>query len=127
MTMFLRKFFVLLAGFFVLPSFAAAQEAAPRTVRYANEYNWSITPPENLTQAGAKVVNLPACPAGVMGNEPEYWVLIGKPGAAGAEPVKVTGGSCGGDGRPGTLRFNTAQSHAADRPFQAPRADCRRR
>jgi len=78
-----------------------------RPVKYATEYDWSTIPAEALGQPGAKTVNLEACPVGVKGNEPEYWVLIN-----GSEPAKVTGGTCAGDGRPGTLQFMSHGAHA---------------
>jgi hypothetical protein len=64
-----------------------------------------------MSATGSKTVNLTACPPGVKGNEPEYWVYIS--GRDTGEAVKVTGGSCAGDGRPGTLQFATARSHAS--------------
>ena len=79
---------------------AAAQSQAARPIKYATEYDWSMSPAEELGQAGAETVSLASCPPGVKGNEPEYWVLIN-----GSEPAKVTGGTCAGDGRPGTLQF----------------------
>ena len=88
-----------------LPCFA--QTAAGRPIKYATEYDWSMSPAEELGQPGAKTVNLAACPPGVKGNEPEYWILIN-----GSEPAKVTGGTCAGDGRPGTLQFMSHGAHA---------------
>jgi hypothetical protein len=84
-----------------------AENPVGRPVKYATEYDWSTIPAEALGQPGAKTVNLAACPAGVKGNEPEYWVLIN-----GSEPAKVTGGTCAGDGRPGTLQFMSHGAHA---------------
>jgi len=66
-----------------------------------------MSPAEELGPPGSKTVSLAACPLGVKGNEPEYWVLIN-----GSEPAKVTGGTCAGDGRPGTLRFGSHGAHA---------------
>jgi hypothetical protein len=84
-----------------------AENPVGRPVKYATEYDWSTIPAEALGQPGAKTVNLAACPPGVNGNEPEYWVLIN-----GSEPAKVTGGTCAGDGRPGTLQFMSHGAHA---------------
>jgi len=84
-----------------------AENPVGRPVKYATEYDWSTIPAEALGQPGAKTVNLEACPVGVKGNEPEYWVLIN-----GSEPAKVTGGTCAGDGRPGTLQFMSHGAHA---------------
>lgn len=90
---------------------ARAQNPAAKPSKYATEYDWSISPAADLGQPGDKVINLPSCPAGVTGKEPEYWIYLGGPGAP--EAAKVTGGTCAGDGRPGSLRFTTANAHAA--------------
>jgi hypothetical protein len=93
---------------------AAAQNPVARTTRYATEYDWSAAPTEELAQAGSRIVKLTSCPPGVKGNEPEYWVLIGASADSGnSEPVKVTGGTCAGDGHPGTLQITTAKPHSA--------------
>jgi hypothetical protein len=105
---------------------AAAQGQAAKAPRYATEYNWSISPSEDLSQPGQRTVRLSSCPPDVTGHEPEYWVLISRPGiggsetggsqsnaSGGSEPVKVTGGNCAGDGHPGTLQFTTARAHSA--------------
>jgi len=55
-------------------------------------------------------VTLDACPPGVAANEPWYYVYISDAGLS--EPVLITGGSCKGDGRRGTLEFTTAKPHA---------------
>lgn len=89
----------------VLQSFA--QNPLARPAKFATEYYWSMSPAEELGQPGSKTVSLAACPPGVKGNEPEYWVLIN-----GSEPAKVTGGTCVGDGRPGTLQFVSHGAHA---------------
>src|SRR5713101_5392448 len=95
---------------------ARAQNPAARPSKYATEYNWSISPAADLGQPGDKVVNLPSCPLGVTGNEPEYWIFIS--GSGTSEPAKVNGGTCAGDGRPGSLRFTTANAHSGIRDFQ---------
>ena len=87
---------------------AAAQNQAARPIKYATEYDWSMSPAAELGQAGAGTVSLSSCPPGVKGNEPEYWVLIN-----GSEPAKVTGGTCAGDGRPGTLQFASKRAQVA--------------
>ncbi len=87
---------------------AAAQSQGARPIRYATEYDWSMRPAEELGQASARTVSLPSCPPGVKGNEPQYWVLIN-----GSEAARVTGGTCAGDGRPGTLQFAGKRSPVA--------------
>ena len=87
---------------------AAAQSPAARPVKYATEYDWSISPAEEQGQAGSLTASLSSCPPGVRGNEPEYWVLID-----GSEAARVTGGSCAGDGHPGTLQLLSKHTHLA--------------
>ncbi len=126
-TGFFRALSLLLVGvsIFGIPSFAqnpVGRPAKPAPEHDWSMYDWSTSPVEELGQPGAKTVSLAACPPGVKGNEPEYWILLN-----GAEPAKVTGGTCAGDGRPGTLQF---MSHGAfipaEKKFRARRAGCRR-
>lgn len=108
--LFLALIFFLVAS----QSEAADQNPAARTTRYAPEYDWSVAPSEELVQPGSRIIKLTSCPPGVKGNEPEYWVLIRASDDSGSsEPVKVTGGTCAGDGHPGTLQIATAKPHAA--------------
>lgn len=102
-----------LACFFVLPAgiCALAQSSGPSAIKYATDFNWSNTPNDDLTQPGAKTVTLSACPAGVKGNEPEYWIYVSGRGTP--EAAKVIGGTCAGNGAAGTLQFTTANSHSA--------------
>jgi len=85
--------------------------AGMQAVKYATDFNWSQTPSADLTTAGAKTVSLAGCPAGVTGSEPQYYVYIAGTGTP--EAVMVTGGTCAGNGQPGTLQFTTANTHAA--------------
>src|SRR6202035_1176348 len=117
MTYFFRNLEVLMIGIFIagLPRSGAAQtgDAKPRD---ATEYNWSFNLTEGLGAPGEKTVKLTSCPPGVKGNEPEYWIVVNGPGSNGSgtpEPVKVSGGSCAGDGHPGSLQFTSAKSHPA--------------
>src|SRR5512132_904585 len=89
-------FWLLVISMAGLPFLAVAQDPPGRPIKYATEYDWSMSPSTDLGQAGAGTVSLASCPPGVKGNEPEYWVLINR-----TEPTKVTGGTCAGDGRPG--------------------------
>jgi hypothetical protein len=69
---------------------------------------------------------MPSCPAGVTGRESEYWALIDGPGSrrpTDAEPVKVTGGTCAGGWRPGTLQFAACKS-ACRRLHNSQRFQC---
>jgi hypothetical protein len=107
MTRLFRTFFLwaLSASMLVFQSFA--QNPLARPTKYATEYDWSMRPAEELGQPGSKMVSLAACPPGVKGNEPEYWILIN-----GSEAARITGGTCAGDGRPGTLSFVSQKEHA---------------
>ena len=78
-------------------------------IKYATDFGWSQNPGNNLSAAGAQLVNLTQCPVGVSASEPQYYVYIS--GSGTAEAVLVTGGTCAGDGLPGTLQFTTANSH----------------
>ncbi len=91
------------------PEFGVAQNPIARSIKYATEYNWSISPTEDLAQPGSKIVNFMSCPLRVSAHEPEYWILIS--GSGTSEPVKATGGTCAGDERPGTLEFQTVKTH----------------
>jgi hypothetical protein len=90
---------------------ATAPDAGPlatNLVRSATDFNWRQSPVSRLASPGHNSVTLDACPPGVIAAEPGYYVYIsgGSP-----EAVRVTGGSCKGDGRQGTLEFTTANSH----------------
>jgi hypothetical protein len=80
-------------------------------IKYATDFAWTQNPAADLSTAGAKTVTLTACPPGVSGTEAQYYVYISGTGTA--EPVLVTGGTCTGNGLPGTLQFTTANSHPA--------------
>src|SRR5271166_2313381 len=86
---------------------AIAQNPLGRPARFATDYDWSMSPAEDLSQPGSKTVNFSACPPGVKANEPEYWILIN-----GSEPARITGGTCSGDSKPGTLQFVSHGAYA---------------
>jgi hypothetical protein len=77
---------------------------------YANDFVWSAVPSDDLSAPGVHKVNV-ACAGGVRSSEPNYYVLISGKGTP--EAVKVTGGSCTAEGRPGTLEFKTQYAHSA--------------
>src|SRR5581483_2650969 len=83
--------------------------AGMQAIKYATDFSWSQSPNSDLSVPGTRTISLSACPAGVSGSEPEYWVYIAGTGTA--EAAKVTGGSCAGDGKPGTLNVTTANTH----------------
>src|SRR4051812_48726419 len=87
--------------------------ASPRSdaggTKYVSDYDWSSAPAGSLGGPGVKTVTLAACPAGVIGKQPHYWVYLSASGNG--EAVQVTGGTCQGDGSGGTLEFTTQQAH----------------
>jgi hypothetical protein len=93
------------------PKAGSGLSAGMQAVKYATDFLWAQSPSTDLSAAGAKTLNLASCPAGVKGNEPQYWIYISGTGTA--EAVNVTGGTCNGDGQPGTLLFTTVNAHGA--------------
>lgn len=93
--------------------YARASDSGPlasNVVRSAVDMNWRQSPASVLSSPGKNAVTLNPCPPGVLGTEPWYYVYIS--GSGTPEAVRVTGGTCKGDSRPGTLEFTTANSHA---------------
>jgi hypothetical protein len=90
-------------------SAAASGPLATSAVRSAADFNWKQSPSGSLNAAGKTSVTLNPCPLGVIATEPWYYVYISGTGTA--EAVRVTGGTCKGDGHPGTLEFTTTNSH----------------
>ncbi|HWZ84146.1 MAG TPA: hypothetical protein VNW47_16070 [Terriglobales bacterium] len=82
-----------------------------QTTKFATDFQFSATSTTDLSTAGAKTVTLTACPPGVRGDDADYWVYVSGTGTP--EAVKVTGGTCVGDGNAGTLQFTTANVHAS--------------
>jgi len=80
-------------------------------LKYSTDFAWTQSPSTDLSTPGAKKVSLASCPAGVVGSEPFYYVYI--TGTGTPEAVKVTGGTCAGNGNSGTLQFTTTNVHAA--------------
>lgn len=93
--------------------YASASDLAPlalSAIRSAPEFNWRQSP-QGFLNEGHNSVMLTPCPPGVNAAEPAFYVYItgtGKP-----EAVRVTGGNCKGDGRPGTIEFSVAEAHPA--------------
>lgn len=101
---------ILVVLFFVSGILAAAQERLS-SIAYVTDHAWSTSSATNLAMPGPTTLNLPVCPSGVRGDEPGYWVYLAD--ADNSEAVKVTGGSCIGNSKPGTLQIATKRSHAA--------------
>ena len=94
-----------------VPEAGGGVTAGMQAVKYASDFVWSQSPSANLSTAGVQTVSLTACPAGVTGTEPYYYVYIAGTGTP--EAVLVTGGTCAGNGQAGTLQFTTTNSHPA--------------
>lgn len=93
------------------PKAGGGVTAGMQGVKYATDFNWLQSPTTDLSTPGTKTVSLSACGPGMKGTEAEYYVYIAGTGTA--EAAKVTGGSCNGDGQPGTLQFTTSNTHPA--------------
>ena len=92
------------------PKAGGSSGSVYQVTKFALDFQFSATSTTDLSTAGAKTVSLTACPPGVRGNDADYWVYVSGTGTA--EAVKVTGGTCVGDGNSGTLQFTTVNSHA---------------
>ena len=80
-------------------------------IRPESDHAWVQVSPADLQVPGPQTIRLTRCEPGVTGSEPEYYIYIS--GTDSSEAARVTGGTCKGDGAPGTLQFITARSHAS--------------
>ncbi len=92
------------------PKPGASAGSVYQTTKFATDFQFSVTPTADLLSPGAKTVTFASCPPGVRGDDADYWVYVSGTGTA--EAVKVTGGTCLGDGNAGTLQFTTVNGHA---------------
>ncbi len=92
------------------PTAGGGVSAGMQAIKYATDFAWTQTPSGNLGTPGAVTVTLTACPPGVTGTEPQYYVYVAGTGTP--EAVLVTGGTCAGSGLPGTLQFTTVNAHS---------------
>src|SRR5579859_755287 len=90
---------------------SASDSVARNQVQSATDLNWRQSSTSSLTSPGKNSVDISNCPTGVIAAEPAYSVYISGTGTA--EAVRVTGGTCKGDGRSGTLEFKTVNPHPA--------------
>ena len=90
---------------------ASTGQEPSTAIKYVNDHMWSTSTVSDLATPGGKTVTLSACPPGVRGDEPEFWIYVSGTGTP--EAVRVTGGTCHGDGKLGTLQFTTSGSHPA--------------
>ncbi len=93
------------------PKAGSGLSSGMQAVKYATDFLWTQSPSTDLSVAGAKTLNLSSCPAGVTGNESQYWIYIAGTGTP--EATLVTGGTCTGNGQAGSLQFTTANGHSA--------------
>ncbi|HYM79339.1 MAG TPA: hypothetical protein VE377_25405 [Candidatus Dormibacteraeota bacterium] len=94
--------------------YATASDSGPlaaNTVQSARELNWRQSPSSVLNSPGKNSVTLTPCPPGVVADEPAYYIYISGTGTP--EAVQITGGTCKGDSRPGTLEFTTTSPHSS--------------
>jgi hypothetical protein len=56
--------------------------AGMAAVKYSPDFNWSQSPSTSLATPGAVTVNMPACVAGVLAAEPQYYVYVAGTGTA---------------------------------------------
>jgi hypothetical protein len=77
----------------------------------SNSYQWSQTTTSGPIVAGTNTISLAQCPPGVSGSNSSLYVYIS--GSGTPEAVQVTGGTCQGNGQPGTLQFVAANPHPA--------------
>lgn len=92
--------------------YASAKESGPlasSTVHSTADFNWRVSPSSTLHSIGQNSITLDSCPPGVIATEPNYYVYLS--GAGIPEAVRITGGTCKGDGHSGTLEFKTANDH----------------
>ena len=90
--------------------YSAGQSQNAANIRSSGDFVWR----QNLRSAisaGKNSIDLSLCPAGVLATEPAYFVYLAGSGAG--EAVRVTGGTCKGDGKPGTIEFVAAKPHGA--------------
>jgi hypothetical protein len=87
----------------------SAGPASANVVRSATDFDWRQSPSSALNSPGQNSITLDPCPPGVIAAEPWFYVYIS--GAGNPEAARVTGGTCKGDNKPGTLQFTTASPH----------------
>ena len=100
--------------FFHHRAYASVSDEGPlatNVVRSATELYWRQKPSSALESRRKNTITLTPCPLGVIASEPWYYVYIS--GVGNPEAVKVTGGTCKGDNRTGTLEFTTVNAHPA--------------
>ena len=80
----------------------AQSDPAATNARSSADFMWRQTP-RSAISPGKNSLDLNPCPPGVLASEPAYYINLS--GSGGQEAVHVTGGTCRGDGKPGTIEF----------------------
>ncbi len=94
-----------------VPKAGGGGSAGMQAIKYATDFAWTQSPSNDLSSPGVKTISLTACAPGVTGTEPYYYVYIAGTGTPEAD--LVTGGTCAGNGQPGSLQFTTVNAHPA--------------
>lgn len=99
----------------VLPT-TSADVSRLANIRYVTPtWNWSQSPPDDLSSPGSKTMHLAPCPLGLdtAASTHHYTYKVYISGTATPEAVAVTGGSCTPGSSGGTIQVTTAHAHAA--------------
>ena len=83
----------------------------------SNAYQWRQVVTSAGIVPGLNTISLAQCPPGVIGSDPSLSIYISGTGVP--EAVQVTGGTCKGDGQPGTVQFVAANSHPPGYAFSS--------
>lgn len=118
---------ILLIPFFIVAQVRVESPAEPRDTPQSisehtvlinsQSYDWRQNPDANLSAPGARTVALASCPQGLLGKDEIYYIRSSTyfsvyiSGTGTPEAAAVTGSTCKGDGRPGTLQFTTVNTH----------------
>jgi len=105
------RFLLAILPVMIISALAAPGQASLKTSIQSADFQWTTAPSDDLSNLGAKIVHLEHCPPGVIAANRHYWIYIA--GSGTPEAVLVTGGTCAGDGKPGTLNFTTGHPHPA--------------
>src|SRR5437660_28583 len=79
----------------------------------SSDYDWSFKVDRSAGAGKLTTIILSSCPAGVRGDEAHYWMYLS--GVSVNEAVIVSGGSCKGDGKSGSLTFTPKYDY--DHPY----------
>lgn len=77
----------------------------------SSTFQWNQAITSTPIVVGTNTISLSQCPPGVNASDPTLYVYIS--GAGAPEAVHVTGGTCKGDGKSGTLQFTATNAYPA--------------